>query len=157
MDPHKPHVPPPYMDRSFTGAQVMLSRKSAEEAPTVSEYDYGNVGTFHMLEGMTTDFDLLGRTQMMTSIYGHVGKEKPTYDPTTLLNDAWFCVMTDDGGKLYTILTMLKNDLGIERPASYRYETMFGSTTLMEKITDSELKIPHGKRQDAMTLLRRFS
>ena len=135
----------------------MLSRKSAEEAPTVSEYDYGNVGTFHMLEGMTTDFDLLGRTQMMTSIYGHVGKEKPTYDPTTLLNDAWFCVMTDDGGKLYTILTMLKNDLGIEKPASYRYETMFGSTTLMEKITDSELKIPHGKRQDAMTLLRRFS
>jgi hypothetical protein len=153
----KPHVPPPYMDRSFTGAQIMLSRKSAEEAPTVSEYDYGNVGTFHMLEGMTTDFDLLGKTQMMTSIYGHVGKEKPTYDPTTLLNDACFCVMTDDGGKLYTILTMLKNELGIEKPASFPYETMFGTTTLMEKITDSELKIPHGKRQDAMTLLRRFS
>jgi len=157
MDPNKPHVPPPYMDRSFTGAQVMLSRKSAEEAPTVSEYDYANVGTFHMLEGMTTDFDVLGQNQLSTSMYGHVGKEKPTYDPSVLLNDAWFCIITDDGGKLYTILNTLKNDLGIPNPASYPYETMFGKTTLIEKIRDSEFKIPHGKRQDAINLLARFS
>ena len=153
----RPHVPPPYMDRSFTGAQVMLSRKSAEEAPTVSEYDYANVGTFQMMEGMTTDFDLLGRNQLTTSMYGHVGKEKPTYDPTVLLNDAWFCILTDDGGKLYTILNMMKNDMGIERPASYPYETMFGKTTLIEKIRDAEFKIPHGKRQDALALLARFN
>lgn len=157
MDPSKPHVPPPYMDRSFTGAQTMLSRQSVEEAPAVSQYDYMNVGTFQALESMTTDFDLLGRNQLTTSMYGHVGKEKPAYDPTTLLNDAWFCIMTDDGGKLYTILNMLKNELGIEKPASFPYETMFGSTTLLDKIRDSEFKIPHGKRQEAIALLSRFA
>ena len=52
---------------------------------------------------------------------------------------------------------MMKNELGIEKPASYPYETMFGKTTLIEKIRDAEFKIPHGKRQDALALLARFN
>ena len=155
-DPSKPHVPPPYMDRSFTGAQIMLSRKSAEEAPEVNAYDYGMVGHVQNLDYMTTDFDLLNHSSLSTSMYGHVGKEKPRYDPTTLLNDAWFCVVTDDGGKLYNILTTLRNELGTKSPATHKYSTMFGETSLWEKIHDTEFKIPHSKRQDAKTLLAKF-
>ena len=156
MDPSKPHVPPPYMDRSFTGAQTMLARKSAEEAPEVNVYDYGMVGHVHNLDYMSTDFDLLNQSSLSTSMYGHVGKEKPKYDLSTLLNDAWFCIVTDDGSKLFSILNTLRNELGIASPATYEYETMFGKTSLWEKIHDNEFKIPFSKRQDAIQLLNKF-
>jgi hypothetical protein len=64
--------------------------------------------------------------------------------------------VTDDGSKLYTILTMLRNELGVARPATHKYSTMFGETSLWEKIHDTEFKIPHSKRQDAITLLAKF-
>jgi hypothetical protein len=144
------------MDRSFTGAQIMLSRKSAEEAPEVNAYDYGMVGHVQNLDYMTTDFDLLNHSALSTSIYGHVGKEKPKYDLSTLLNDAWFCIVTDDGSKLFTILTMLRNELGIASPATHKYTTMFGETSLWEKIHDNDIKIPYSKRQDAIALLSKF-
>lgn len=156
-DPSKPHVPPPYMDRSFTGAQTMLARKSAEEAPEVNAYDYGMVGHVQNLDFMTTDFDMLNNSALSTSIYGHVGKEKPKYDPSILLNDAWFCIVTDDGSKLYSILNTLRNEMGIKSPATHPYETMFGSTNLWEKIHDNDFKIPFSKRQDAIALLTKFS
>ena len=156
-DPSKPHVPPPYMDRSFTGAQIMLSRKSAEEAPEVNMYDYAMVGHVQNLDYMSTDFDLLNQSSLSTSMYGHVGKEKPRYDPTTLLNDAWFCIVTDDGSKLYSILNTLRNEMGVKSPATHPYETMFGTTNLWEKIHDNEFKIPFSKRQDAIALLTKFS
>ena len=156
-DPSKPHVPPPYMDRSFTGAQTMLARKSAEEAPEVNAYDYGMVGHVQNLDFMTTDFDMLNHSALSTSIYGHVGKEKPKYDPSILLNDAWFCIVTDDGSKLYSILNTLRNELGIKSPATHPYETMFGSTNLWEKIHDNDFKIPFSKRQDAIALLTKFN
>jgi len=156
-DPSKPHVPPPYMDRSFTGAQTMLARKSAEEAPEVNAYDYGMVGHVQNLDFMSTDFDLLNQSSLSTSIYGHVGKEKPKYDPSILLNDAWFCIVTDDGSKLYSILNTLRNELGIKSPATHPYETMFGSTNLWEKIHDNDFKIPFSKRQDAIALLTKFN
>lgn len=150
----KPHRPPPYMDRSFTGSQAMWARKSVEEAPEVSNYDYGNVGTFEGLDSMTTDFGLLGQDQHSTSIYGHVGKEKvPTYDTNVLLNDAFFCIITDDGGKLYEILTTLQR-MGIRNPADHPYTTMFGSTCLWEKVHDDDIKIP--KRYEAVELLKKF-
>jgi hypothetical protein len=145
------------MDRSFTGAQVMLARKSAEEAPEVNTYDYGMVGHVQNLDYMSTDFDLLNQSSLSTSMYGHVGKEKPKYDPTTLLNDAWFCIVTDDGSKLYSILNTLRNEMGIKSPATHPYETMFGSTNLWEKIHDNEFKIPFSKRQDAIALLTKFN
>jgi hypothetical protein len=145
------------MDRSFTGAQVMLARKSAEEAPEVNTYDYGMVGHVQNLDYMSTDFDLLNHSSLSTSMYGHVGKEKPKYDPTTLLNDAWFCIVTDDGSKLYSILNTLRGELGIKSPATHPYETMFGSTNLWEKIHDNEFKIPFSKRQDAIALLTKFN
>jgi hypothetical protein len=144
------------MDRSFTGAQIMLSRKSAEEAPEVNAYDYGLVGHVENLDYMTTDFDLLNHSSLSTSMYGHVGKEKPKYDLSTLLNDAWFCIVTDDGSKLFTILTMLRNEMGIASPATHKYTTMFGETSLWEKIHDNDIKIPYSKRQDAIALLRKF-
>jgi hypothetical protein len=153
----KPHIAPPYMDRSMTGAQSMLARKSAEEAPEVSMYNYDNVGNVVGMDSMTTDFGLLGQDQFSTSLYGHVGKErKPVYDATTLLNDAWFCIMTDDGGKLYQILTTLQ-EVGVKYPAEHPYETMFGSTTLWERVNDSSLfqNAPKNLR-DARTLLERY-
>jgi hypothetical protein len=145
------------MDRSFTGAQTMLARKSAEEAPEVNAYDYGMVGHVQNLDFMSTDFDLLNQSSLSTSIYGHVGKEKPKYDPSILLNDAWFCIVTDDGSKLYSILNTLRNELGIKSPATHPYETMFGSTNLWEKIHDNDFKIPFSKRQDAIALLTKFN
>jgi len=156
-DPSKPHVPPPYMDRSFTGAQTMLARKSAEEAPEVNTYDYGMVGHVQNLDYMATDFDLLNQSSLSTSMYGHVGKEKPKYDPSILLNDAWFCIVTDDGSKLYSILNTLRNEMGVKSPATHPYETMFGTTNLWEKIHDNEFKIPFSKRQDAIALLTKFN
>jgi len=146
------------MDRSMTGAQSMLARKSAEEAPEVSMYDYDNVGNVVGMDSMSTDFGLLGQDQFSTSLYGHVGKDrKPTYDPTTLLNDAWFCIVTDDGGKLYQILSTLQ-EIGVKYPAEHPYETMFGSTTLWERVNDSSLfQTPPPKNlQDARTLLQRY-
>jgi hypothetical protein len=151
------HVPPPYMDRSFNGAENMMIRKSAQEAPEVSMYDYNNVGNIECLAGMVTDFDLLGVDQHSTSLYGHVGKErKPTYNADTLLNDAWFCVLSDDGGKLFQILNTLKSSLGIPYPADHPFTNMFGTTTLWEKIHDMELKINNKTREDARRLFSMF-
>lgn len=150
------HVPPPYMDRSFNGAENMISRASAQEAPDVAIYDYNNVGNFECLENMTTNFDMIGVDQNSTSLYGHVGKERtPTYDANVLLNDAWFCVISDDGGKLYNILNTLKQQ-GIQHPADHPFTNMFGTTTLWEKINDLELKIPGKTREDARRLFSMF-
>jgi len=150
----RPHQPPPYMERSFEGGQVMAARKSAQEAPEVANYNYDTVGNVVGLDSMTTDFDMLGQDQLSTSLYGHVGKErKPTYDPSVLLNDAWFCVMTDDGGKLYGILNTLR-EMGIAYPADHPFETMFGKSTLWERVNDGEYKIQ--KRGDALELLKKF-
>lgn len=154
MDPSKPHQPPPYMERSFEGGQRMMARKSAEEAPEVSNYNYDAVGNVVGLESMTTNFELLGQDQASTSLYGHVGKErKLVYDPSVLLNDAWFCIMTDDGGKLYGILNTLKG-MGIQGPADHPFETMFGKSTLWERVNDDFYKIT--KRGDAIQLLSKF-
>lgn len=156
MDPSRPHQPPPYMERSFEGGQLMMARKSAEEAPEVSNYDYDNVGNVVGLDSMSTDFCLLGQDQASTSLYGHVGKErKPTYDTSVLLNDAWFCIMTDDGGKLYGILNTLR-EMGIQSPADYQFETMYGKTSLWERVNDDDYKIPYSKRQEAIQLLTKF-
>lgn len=150
----RPHQPPPYMERSFEGGQRMVARKSAEEAPEVANYNYDSVGNVVGLDSMTTDFDMLGQDQASTSLYGHVGKErKPTYDPGVLLNDAWFCVMTDDGGKLYGILNTLR-EMGIAYPADHPFETMFGKSTLWERVNDGDYKIQ--KRGDALELLKKF-
>ena len=46
--------------------------------------------------------------------------------------------------------------MGVKSPATYEYETMFGKTSLWEKIHDNEFKIPYNKRQDAITLLTKF-
>ena len=150
----RPHQPPPYMERSFEGGQVMAARKSAQEAPEVANYNYDAVGNVVGLDSMVTDFAMLGQDQLSTSLYGHVGKErKPTYDPTVLLNDAWFCVMTDDGGKLYGILNTLR-EMGIAYPADHPFETMFGKSTLWERVNDGDYKIQ--KRGDAVELLKKF-
>jgi hypothetical protein len=150
------HVPPPYMDRSFGGAENMIYRASAEEAPEISTYDYNNVGNFEGLADMTTDFELLGVDQHSTSLYGHVGKERtPTYDTNTLLNDAWCCVLADEGGRLYGILNTLKSQ-GISYPADYPFTTMFGITTLWEKINDNELKLNNKTRDEAQRLFKMF-
>jgi hypothetical protein len=83
-----------------------------------------------------------------------VGKErKPTYDPSILLNDAWFCVMTDDGGKLYSILNTLR-EMGVKYPADHQFETMYGKTTLWERVNDGGYTIQ--KRHDAVELLKKF-
>ena len=150
----RPHQPPPYMERSFEGGQRMVARKSAEEAPEVANYNYDAVDNVMGLESMTTDFSFLGQDQLSTSLYGHVGKErKPTYDPGVLLNDAWFCVMTDDGGKLYGILNTLR-EMGVKYPADHTFETMYGKTTLWERVNDNDYKIQ--KRYDAVELLKKF-
>jgi len=142
------------MERSFEGGQRMVARKSAEEAPEVANYNYDAVDNVVGLESMTTDFSFLGQDQLSTSLYGHVGKErKPTYDPSVLLNDAWFCVMTDDGGKLYGILNTLR-EMGVKYPADHPFETMYGKTTLWERVNDNDYKIQ--KRGDAMELLKKF-
>jgi hypothetical protein len=142
------------MERSFEGGQRMMARKSAEEAPEVANYNYDAVDNVVGLESMTTDFSFLGQDQLSTSLYGHVGKErKPTYDPSVLLNDAWFCVMTDDGGKLYGILNTLR-EMGIAYPVDHPFETMYGKTTLWERVNDNDYKIQ--KRGDAMELLKKF-
>jgi hypothetical protein len=132
----------------------MVARKSAEEAPEVANYNYDSVDNVVGLESMTTDFSFLGQDQLSTSLYGHVGKErKPTYDPSVLLNDAWFCVMTDDGGKLYGILNTLR-EMGVKYPADHPFETMYGRTTLWERVNDNDYKIQ--KRYDAVELLKKF-
>jgi hypothetical protein len=142
------------MERSCEGGQRMVARKSAEEAPEVANYNYDAVDNVMGLESMTTDFSFLGQDQLSTSLYGHVGKErKPTYDPGVLLNDAWFCVMTDDGGKLYGILNTLR-EMGVKYPADHPFETMFGKTTLWERVNDEFYKIQ--KRYDAIELLKKF-
>jgi hypothetical protein len=142
------------MERSFEGGQRMVARKSAEEAPEVANYNYDSVDNVVGLESMTTDFSFLGQDQLSTSLYGHVGKErKPTYDPSVLLNDAWFCVMTDDGGKLYGILNTLR-EMGVKYPADHPFETMYGRTTLWERVNDNDYKIQ--KRYDAVELLKKF-
>jgi hypothetical protein len=142
------------MERSFEGGQRMVARKSAEEAPEVANYNYDAVDNVMGLESMTTDFSFLGQDQLSTSLYGHVGKErKPTYDPGVLLNDAWFCIMTDDGGKLYGILNTLR-EMGVKYPADHPFETMFGKTTLWERVNDEFYKIQ--KRYDAIELLKKF-
>jgi len=142
------------MERSFEGGQRMVARKSAEEAPEVANYNYDAVDNVMGLESMTTDFSFLGQDQLSTSLYGHVGKErKPTYDPSILLNDAWFCVMTDDGGKLYGILNTLR-EMGVKYPADHPFETMYGKTTLWERVNDNDYKIQ--KRHDAVELLKKF-
>jgi hypothetical protein len=142
------------MERSFEGGQRMVARKSAEEAPEVANYNYDAVDNVMGLESMTTDFSFLGQDQLSTSLYGHVGKErKPTYDPGVLLNDAWFCIMTDDGGKLYGILNTLR-EMGVKYPADHPFETMYGKTTLWERVNDNDYKIQ--KRYDAVELLKKF-
>jgi hypothetical protein len=142
------------MERSFEGGQRMVARKSAEEAPEVANYNYDSVDNVVGLESMTTDFSFLGQDQLSTSLYGHVGKErKPTYDPSILLNDAWFCVMTDDGGKLYGILNTLR-EMGVKYPADHQFETMYGKTTLWERVNDGGYTIQ--KRHDAVELLKKF-
>jgi hypothetical protein len=150
------HVPPPYMDRSFNGAENMISRKSAQEAPDAATYNYNNIGNFESMEGMTTDFDIIGVDQNSTSLYGPIGGgPKPVYDTNVLLNDAWFCVISDSGGELYRILNMLKSQ-DIQYPADHPFTNMFGTTTLWEKINDMELKIPGKTRDDAIRLFRMF-
>lgn len=150
------HIPPPYMDRSLEGAQTMNIKKSIQEAPEVSIYDYNNVGNFEGLETMTTNFDLIGVHQHSTSLYGSIGKEhKPSYDTNTLLNDAWFCVISDDGGKLYNILNTLKIQ-GVRYPADEPFSNMFGTTTLWEKINDMDLKISGKIRDDSHRLFSMF-
>jgi len=150
------HVPPPYMDRSFGGAENMIYRASAEEAPEISTYDYNNVGNFESLPGMTTDFELLGVDQHSTSLYGHVDKQKnPKYDTNTLLNDAWCCVVADEGGKLYNILNTLRSQ-GIEYPVDYPFTTMFGETSLWKKINDEEVRIKPKARDETRRLFQMF-
>jgi hypothetical protein len=150
------HVPPPYMDRSFNGTENMISRASAKEAPDVAIYDYNNVGNVECLESMTTSFDMIGVDQQSTSLYGQIGTErKAIYNSDTLLNDAWFCVISDDGGKLYNILNTLKQK-GIHYPADHPFTNMFGTTTLWEKINDMELNIPGKVREDTRRLFSMF-
>lgn len=150
------HVPPPYMDRSFNGSEVMISRASANEAPEVSTYDYNSVENFTGLEGMTTDFSVLEYGQNTTSLYGdNHGGGKINYDTDTLLNDAWFCIQANEGGKLYSTLCRLKN-MGIPFPADHKFTTMFGTATLWEKVNDRELKMLESIRSSAIELLSRF-
>ena len=63
--------------------------------------------------------------------------------------------MTDDGGKLYGILNTLR-EMGVKSPADHPFETMYGRTTLWERVNDEDYKIPGSKRQEAIQLLQKF-
>lgn len=190
------HIPPPYMDRSFNGTENMIARKSVQEAPDVSMYDYNNVGNFECM----TSFDMMGVDQNSTFLTDapkgtNIGSNallnlcaapvqgnNPSsrlymaaraidvaammqaraeggnlnYQVRTpLLNDAWICVLSDQGTMLCDILNTLVNE-GVNYPADHPITNMFGTTTLWDKIHDKEFHIPEKIRSDAIKLLSMY-
>jgi hypothetical protein len=143
-------------DRIFDGAASMWLRKSAEEAPEVGTYDYGNVGQVEAY-GSATDLNEFN-SQWSTSLYGDqisskAGKsDVAQLDTDTLLNDAWFCVMIDDTAKIVQILERLRA-AGIQYPADFPMKNMFGESSLWSRINDSEFKVPGGQRDNVIRML----
>ncbi len=143
-----------YNDRSFDGASAMWLRKSAEEAPEVGTYDYGQV-EFEAYNGSATDLADFNN-QWTTTLYGDKAHSKAgeaaSVNLDTLLNDAWFSIMIDDTAKLTTLMERARL-MGISYPADHPIKNMFGESTLWTRINDSEFKISGGTRDNAVRIL----
>jgi hypothetical protein len=143
-------------DRTFDGAASMWLRKSAEEAPEVGTYNYDNVGEVEAYGGATQLDDF--NSQWSTSLYGDQitskeGKsEVAQVNTDTLLNDAWFCIMIDDQGKVQNIMERLRI-AGVQYPADLTMKNMFGESTLWSRVNDTEFKLPSGKRESFIRML----
>jgi hypothetical protein len=149
-----------YAERVFDGAAAMWLRRSAEEAPEVGTYDYNNVSNVEAFDGGATDMNAF-TSQWTTTLYGEQiaskgqTSEVAQVDVDTLLNDAWFCVLIEDMGKMRTLLERARQ-AGIAYPADHPIQNMFGESTLWSRITDSELKLPGMARDNALQLLAAY-
>lgn len=145
-----------FSDRIFDGASSLWLRKSAEEAPEVGTYDYNNVGEVEGWGANTTDLTDF-TSQWTSTLFGEQIKSKgQTSDQAavnidTLLNDVWFCILTEDTQKVVALLERARFQ-GIEYPADYPMKNMFGDSSLWIRIHDQDFKIPGGTR-DTMTRL----
>ena len=146
-----------YSERAFDGAAAMWLRKSAEEAPEVGNYNYEDVNQVEAYGADVTDMNDF-TNQWSTSLYGDgissKGQKSGTaaIDIDTLLNDGWFCVLCGDIGKLQGLLERARV-AGVSFPADHKLKNLFGSTTLWERIHDSEFKISGGDRDYAIRIL----
>jgi len=141
-------------DRIFDGVASMWLRKSAEEAPEVGTYNYDNVGEVEGWGANTTDLTDFN-SQWSSTLFGeqiaskHGKSEQAKVDIDTLLNDVWFCVITEDTGKVVALLERARFQ-GVEYPSDYPMKNMFGDSSLWERIHDNDFKISGGTR-DTMT------
>lgn len=146
-------------DRTFDGAAAMWLRRSAEEAPEVGTYDYNNV-EIQAYDGGATELSDFN-SQWTTTLYGEQISTKgqksdaASVNLDTLLNDAWFCIMIDDHGKLTSLLERARV-MGIPYPADYTLKNMFGESTLWSRIHDNEFKMSGGSRDAAIRILSQY-
>ena len=149
-----------YSERAFDGAEAMWLNKSAIEAPEVANYNYDDVNQIEAYGADVTDMNDF-TNQWSTTLYGEQIASKgqksgnASVDIDTLLNDAWFCVLVGDIGKMTGLLERARV-AGIPYPADHTLKNMFGSTTLWERINDSEFKIPGGDRENARRTLAAY-
>jgi hypothetical protein len=148
-----------YSERNFDGAAAMWLKKSRDEAPEVSVYDYNNVEIQGYDNGATSMEDF--SSQWSTTLYGeNINTKDRNSGPAsvnvdTLLNDVWFCVMIDDYSKMTALLERARI-MGIEYPSDYPMKNMFGESTLWQRINDSEFKISGATRDRATEIFRRY-
>jgi len=144
-------------DRIFDGAASMWLRKSAEEAPEVGTYNYDNVGEVEGWGAGTTDLTDFN-SQWSSTLFGeqistkHGKSEQAKVDIDTLLNDVWFCIITEDTGKAQALLERARFQ-GVEHPADYPMKNMFGDSSLWIRVHDQDFKIPGGTRDTMIRML----
>jgi hypothetical protein len=153
---HKRSTPYSVSDRTFDGAASMWLRKSQDEAPEVANYNYDDVAV-QGYEGSVTELADFN-AQWSTSLFGETitskgaKSEAATLDADTLMNDAWFCILVGDVGKLGGLLERARI-AGLEFPADYPMKNMFGVSSLWSRVQDSDFKIPPGSRDEAVRVL----
>jgi hypothetical protein len=149
-----------YNERTFDGAAAMWLRRSAEEAPEVGTYNYDNVQEVESYGADATDMNDFS-SQWSTTLYGEQlsskgqKSENASVHLDTLLNDAWFCIMIGDIGKLTSLLERARL-MGIPYPSDHKLKNMFGETTLWERIHDTEFKISGGDRDNVIRILSNY-
>jgi len=149
-----------YSDRVFDGAAAMWLRRSAEEAPEVGTYDYSNVNEVAAFDGGATDMNEFN-SQWTTTLYGEQitskgqASQNASVDIETLLNDAWFCVMLGDIGKLQSLLERARAG-GLAFPADHTMHNMFGESTLWSRINDPELRLTGVNKDQVIHILRGY-
>lgn len=141
-------------ERNFSGDTASALYKSREEAPEVANYNYDVVENLDCGTGFT-DLNAWDADRPLQTLHFEQEGTAGIPPPDALLNDAYLCVMIDDGEKLLICLNMLRDGHKIPFPADVMYGELF-KDTLWNRISDPELNLPAKHRHEALELLSYF-